>query len=473
MTLRAAALLVMALLLAPALAQPPSVRFELGHRGEFVTERWNPLRVTLRDIGSVRLEIRVDQGSLREGEKPMIYRTLLPGGTGISVFEDDLYLPGWRRFSWSARAEGSTIASGSFDPKEKSVQPLDLLISSRPGRWRGQFEAEARTLEVAAGDLPERVAAYDGVRTLLIDGSAASPRLEAVAAAAAAGVRVVLLDPLPIGHRELDVLAPDPVQRLGTGWLLRGTDPEATLAAALALKREFPAGALQELRHELDISGPEPLPQLTLLIVAAGYGILTLLLISFGGLPGTLASLSLALLASLVAWGYLRPERAQIERELTISVGAGDLAIRYQVHTLFTLPAGSIRSEIIAYPLGGIPYLVTPSGTRFDLDRWTTSTLLAKPGLDRALLTWEGGALENRSDSLLTDLYVVGLGHQGVLAAGERLVPRPAQDLPLSSLYTRLLDLGLPSGTGLARSRQGLVIALPDPRPELSAGRAP
>ena len=158
---------------------------------------------------------------------------------------------------------------------------------------------------------------------------------------------------------------------------------------------------------------------------------------------------------------------------MTISVGAGDLAIRYQVHTLFTLPAGSIRSEIIAYPLGGIPYLVTPSGTRFDLDRWTTSTLLAKPGLDRALLTWEGGALENRSDSPLTDLYVVGLGHQGVLGAGERLVPRPAQDLPLSSLYTRLLDLGLPSGTGLARSRQGLVIALPDPRPELSAGRAP
>ena len=253
MALRLAALLATALLLAQALAQPPSVRFELGHGGEFVTERWNPLRVTLRDIASVRLEIRVDQGSLREGEKPMVYRTLLPGGTGISVFEDDLYLPGWRRFSWSARAEGSTIASGSFDPKEKSVQPLDLLISSRPGRWRGQFEAEARTLEVPAGDLPERVAAYDGVRTLLIDGSAASPRLEAVAAAAAAGVRVVLLDPLPSGHRELDVLAPEPAQRLGTGWLLRGTDPEATLATALALKRELPGrrppGASPRARH--------------------------------------------------------------------------------------------------------------------------------------------------------------------------------------------------------------------------------
>ena len=160
---RVTAFVAALLLAACSLAQVPTATFELGFGGHFVTERWNPLRLTLRDVRAVELELRIDQGSLRAGERLLTYRVHVRGGTGISVFEDELFVPGWRRFTWTVSRDGSTLASGAFDPKEKTLQPLDLLLSGQPGRYRGTFEPEARTLELAAGDLPERAAAYDGV----------------------------------------------------------------------------------------------------------------------------------------------------------------------------------------------------------------------------------------------------------------------------------------------------------------------
>src|SRR5690606_37935340 len=111
--------------------------------------------------------------------------------------------------SWSLRAPEAVLASGSVTGRDQDTRPLDLVISREPGRYLAAFGTGTRVIDVAAAALPIEVAAYDRVRTQIIDGTTTAPRLEAVAAAAAAGAVVVLHGELPPSHRELRLLAAD------------------------------------------------------------------------------------------------------------------------------------------------------------------------------------------------------------------------------------------------------------------------
>lgn len=104
----APALVAAALLVAgSALAQGPNraAELELGFGGAIVADAWNPLRLVLRDVGSVQLEVAIDRGTLRDGERWSVYRADLPGGSGLSVFEDELFVPVWRSLQWTVRSE--------------------------------------------------------------------------------------------------------------------------------------------------------------------------------------------------------------------------------------------------------------------------------------------------------------------------------------------------------------------------------
>src|SRR5690606_113163 len=107
------------------------------------------------------------------------------------------------------------------------------------GAYRGAyleaFGPDVRLAEVSAADLPAEAAAYDGVRSLLIDGSVAAPRLEAVAAAVAGGAVVALRGPLPTSHAELELLlGGSGAARLGAGALFMDDSDPATLVNRLA-----------------------------------------------------------------------------------------------------------------------------------------------------------------------------------------------------------------------------------------------
>ena len=494
-----------------------------------VADAWNPLRLTMRDVPNAELVIDIDQGGLREGPRLVRYRAPLPAGGGMAVFEDDIYLPPrWRSFAWAVRSGDVTLASGTFDPRVAlNPRPLQLVSADGVGRWRALFEdlrnssdrggsrggsntggssplepdgtdGEARVIEVT-GNLPERAAAYDGVETLLLDGTAPAPRLEAVIAAAAAGVKVLLIDPLPQSFGPLRALAPEPAQRLGSGWLVRSADGSAETASSNTV--------LDTVLDTVDVSAltsalltpdlleaPQGAPTKPLLFGLTAYLLLTFLLVRFGGAPGLLTALAVVPVASFAAWGYVRPSSEMPVRSRTLSIGADGLAYKGEVRTFFRfsggevtgppqarlLEADTLATNTVAEALrdvlqdaappttsgtadADVLYERTPEGLRFDLPRWSSVALLLAPRLEPARLEWQGGALVNTGTDALVDVYIVGEGLQEDAPPASAQTPRAGEentrDLPL--VYRELLPR-LPEGAAIARQGGHIFVALPE-----------
>ncbi len=503
-----------------------------------VADAWNPLRLTMRDAPNAELVIDIDQGGLREGPRLVRYRAPLPAGGGMAVFEDDIYLPPrWRSFAWAVRSGDVTLASGTFDPRVTlNPRPLQLVSADGVGRWRALFEGssnsssggsdtdnlsggsstggsstlgtdgtdgEARVIEVT-GSLPERAAAYDGVETLLLDGTAPAPRLEAVIAAAAGGVTVLLIDPLPQNFEPLRALAPEPAQRLGSGWLVRSSDGDAE-AASLGTVRDTVLG--NTVLDTVDVSAltsalltpdlleaPQGAPTRPLLFGLTAYLLLTFLLVRFGGTPGLLTALAVVPVASFAAWGYVRPSSEMPVRSRTLSIGAGGLAYKGEVRTFFRfsrgevtgppqarlLEADTLATNTVAEALrdvlqdaapattsgtagADVLYERTPEGLRFDLPRWSSVALLLAPRLEPARLEWQDGALVNTGTDALVDVYIVGEGLQEDAPPASAQTPRAGEentrDLPL--VYRELLPR-LPEGAAIARQGGHIFVALPE-----------
>jgi hypothetical protein len=457
-----ATLLALILSAGTALAQTraAAVTFELGFGGEVVAGAWNPLRVLVRDLPGATLEVWLDQGSLRQGVVPLTYRAELTGGTGLTQFEDDVYIPDWNALTWAVRSDGATVASGSLSGRRHlDARPIHLLLTQNPGSWRDLYGIEARLAEVPALGLPERSAAYDGVASLLIDGTAVAPRLSAVAAAATAGVDVYLVSELPASHNDLTLLAPNPQQRLGAGWLLRGEPRRSAVELPGALRVDVNA-LLQGLRSTDPDLGPEPLPQLFILAAAAAYSLLVLVLVRFAGTPGLLAGLGLAAVVSLASWRALRPAQPLERASVTLDVGGGDLAQRIGIEHLFSLPDGAVDLVGSYRPVHVRAFDIGPDGTALRLQRWQAETLVARPQLVPASLTWMGSDLINRGDTTLEELVVRGLGPQPPLAPGDRTAAIAGEERPLSPTMRALLDL-VPVGSALAQVEGRYVLALP------------
>ncbi len=442
----------------PVWAQQRDIKLELGFAGEIVADNWNPLRLTMRDQPDAELVLEIDHGNLREGSKIFRYLAPLSGQRGISVFEDDVFIPVWRSFSWLVQSGEVILASGSFDRRQLDPRPLELILSNDIGTARTFFDKEARVIEAKADDLPERVASYQGVNTLLLDGSAANPRLAAVVAATVAGVKTLILEPLTPERTALLRLAPEPRQRLGAGWIARA--PAANAAEVLT---DLPSLELKPLTEALlspeMTREPTGIPQFIVLLLAGLYLVLILLMIRFGRGPGILAALSLSLVLSLAAWGYFRPQQETLLRARSLHLGSGDLALTSELQTLFRLPEGLERLNLQARPLDVDNYRQSPTELSFAMPRWSQATLILRPVLSNAQLQWQGEMLVNNSSQNLSDVFVLGLGPQGTLPPGASLLLRFSDDGLVPALY-QPLSAALPVGTALARRGGQIHVAL-------------
>jgi hypothetical protein len=446
---------MLALLLTVGQAQRESVTLTLGYDNELVSGRWNPLRIVTRDVPAAELVMTFDQGSLQVGAVPAEYRVELPGGSGISVFEDDLFIPAFRALTWRLVAGGQVLASGGYDRRSIDAEPVHLILSANPGRYLNIY-ANLRTVDIGPGELPARLAAYDGVASLLLDGSTAAPSLDVISAAMTAGVSVYLLPELPASYAEIVALAAAYPQ-LGLGSLQQITPealPDALAVSQLASWRDATAALMTPDLLEY----PEAPPQLLLFAAVAGYLLLLLLLLRFGGAPGLLSSLLLAGFAAMMAWGYVRSDASQLEAARTLELSRGPLARVERVHSLISLPAQEIRREGAAAPQGVLPYRQTDTATQFTAARWSQSTWVERPRLATASFFWQQGELVNRRNEPLSAVYVIGLGAQRNLAAGERLMPEPGE-----TSHERYRDLipYLPEGTALAMAGEAVFAALP------------
>ncbi len=445
-------------------------RVILGLGGKLVAGAWNPLEVTVRDAAATTLEVRIDEGDLVTGPRIVRYRASLPGGSGVSVFDDDLYVPAFQTLSWRLVSAGRVLASGSLGAREADGRPLQVVVSADPGAWRAAYPSDARVVDVAAPELPARAAAYDGVASLLIDGTAASPRTASVAAAAAGGAEVLLAGALPASQAGLARLAGSGVSRLGAGEVRRVPASVGAASRALADWHEQDRGALlAALAATPLVRSPRSAPQPLVLSLAAAYALLALLSLRFGGTPGVLATVALALVLSVAGWRLMRPPAAVISAGRTLMVGGGELALGLSVAERLTLPAGEVSVAGAARPLTPEPYLTDAGGTHVQLPRWHGVTLALRPSLGQAALRYQGGRLRNAGTTALRDVYVVGMGAQGDLAAGASRAVAPGEEGAASPMMARLGAL-LPRGTALAEGPQRLWVALP---PTITDGGTP
>jgi hypothetical protein len=437
---------------------PQDLQLELGFNNTLVADHWNPIKLTRRDQPAQTLILTIDQGTLRGGEVLAVYRKELGAANGLDVFEDDVYLPAWRRFSWRIENSERVFASGTIERREVNAQPLTLLVSAQPERWLKSFAADARILGVPFSLLPERLASYDGVETLLIDGTAPAPTLEAVTSAAVAGVKILLLENLSENHAELELLAPKVRQRLGAGWIAR-TSAEGVRATLSMLTPLTPKTLVTALVNDDLHQRPPLVSSMVVLGAASSYALATLLFIRFLGSAGLLTSFLLAALASVGAWTWLRPEKPQLTQTRTIILNA-DLAYVGGVQSLFTLPDADVSLNLIAHPTDLRAYTQQTDMLYLKLPRYSEVVLEYRPTLASATLRLEGETLQNLTDAPMTNVYIKGLGMQADIAAQQMLTLAQGEEVEVNKLYEVLLPL-VPDGTALAQQDTSLHIALP------------
>lgn len=444
-------LTILMALAAPAWGQSRNIEVTFGFSGEVVAEAWNPLRVTVRDQPDLELLIDIDYGTLREGTQRFEYRATLAGGSGLRIVEDDIFIPAWRSFTWQVRSDAAILASGSIDRRLVDPRPLTLLVAAQPGAYRELFPREARLVEVRASELPERAAAYAGVEALLVAASFEQPRREALLAAAAAGSHVLLAEEDPT----LTALLKDGPKRLGAGWLSTA-EPHRGLARLelAALTEALITPALSRT--------PDNLPPLNLVVVAAAYLLVILLLVRFGGMPGLLSCFGLTVLVSAVAWVVLRPAEETLIRSRSLIVSAGGLAYEVDVLGVFSYPAQTLTLEREARPLSAASWRLSPGELALPIPRWSSLVLVSKPRLRPAALEWHDGDLVNRGTEALGEVFIVGLGAQAPLPAGAIRPPEHLADPIAPPLYEPLVPL-LPEGTALGRNGGRIYVALPGP----------
>lgn len=433
---------------------------EIGVGGNIVVDAWNPVRLVTRDVpAGTRLVLTLDQGSLRRGPIPLEVVLAVPGGAGISVVDSLVYVSAFSSVSWALRGPESVLASGSLAGRDQDTRPLDLVLSREPGRYLSAFGSGTRVIDVAAAALPIEVSAYDGVRTMIIDGTTTAPRLEAVAAAAAGGAIVVLHGDLPPSHRELLLLLADPgsagsVTRtaLGAGVVLASSGaPSDAVAAALSFPVLDRAALVAVLAAQPLVERPGGPSQALVLIAAGLFSLLTLAMVRWFAAPGIVGAAVVAMLLSVVAWRAFRPEQAQLTGTARLAVVGGDLATLTELREVLTLPATVIDAPRTARPLLPQPYGLDAEGTHYSVARWRAVTLVMAPVVTAPALLQRDAQLVNGGAGVLSEVIVVGLGPQPDIAPGAAVAVTATEDGPLSAVYSGMIP-HLSPGTVVALS---------------------
>lgn len=448
--------LALAVLAALSLAQAQArVDLEIGVGGNVVVGAWNPLRVVARDVplGS-RLEVTFDQGTLRSGAVPFRLELPVSGGPGLSVVEHSVYVAPFASVTWALFGDGGVVASGSVSGRGQDSRPLDVVLSRRSGNYIVAFGPDGRVVDVSASQLPLEPAAYDGVRSLIVDGTAAAPRLEAVAAAAAGGALVVIHGPLPASHAELSLLASADVSPLAAGAVLAldgGFNDIAVAVQRHAAVRPPRPELVAAVAARPFVTPPEPLRLQVVVAAAAVFSLLAVTATRLFGAPGLASALLLAGLLSGAGWLYARPTQPQMIGSRTLALVGGELALATRLEERYTLPATTVQVGRLARPLDARPYQVDETGLRLDLPGWRSVVLVMAPEVVDSPLALDSGSLLNRGRSPLTDVLVVGLGPQPDLAPGARAAPARGEDGPPHEAYAALVPL-LPAGSVVALS---------------------
>lgn len=420
---------------------------------QVVVDAWNPVRLIANDVppGSV-LTVTIDQGSLRSGPIPATLTLPVSGGGGVSVVEERLYVPAFQSISWSLANDQRVISSGSLAGREQDSRPLDLIVSREPGRYASAFAGEARVIDLTASQLPLTADAYDGVRSVIIDGSGTAPRLEAVAAAAAGGAIVVLHGQLPGSHAELELLKDGPLSRLGAGAVAATSGaPVDAVAAVESFSTLDRAGFLDALTAAPLIEPPSPAPQALVLAVAAAFGLIVIALLRLFSAPGLVSAVMLAALLSFAGWRALRPSESELVGNRTLAIAGGPLALSVEAREYFTLPATVVDVPDGARPLLPRAYTLDRSGMHVALARWRSLVVTLPPAVSDSPLRYAEERLGNIGDATLSDVIVIGVGPQGELAAGATARLEMAEQGPLPALYEGLAG-SLPKGSLLATS---------------------
>jgi hypothetical protein len=453
--------------LGSALAQPARLAaLELGFGGALVADAWNPLRLTLRDVGPVDLEIVIDQGSLREGNLPLVYRARVPGGSGLSVFDDEVYVPMWRSLTWTARAGATIVASGSIPRSDGDRRPIDLVVTESPGPWRSRLGDGARVVDLPAERLVARSAAYDGIRSVIVAGDGEGPRPDALVSAAAAGAVVILSEAAALAPTlaALAPDAPDAWRRVGAGWIASeaALDPGPAVLEAVRTDHAATVSAFAAV-DRLQI--PSSTPSITLLFGAAAYALAVLIVLRFGGAPGIVAASALAVAASLVAWTSLRPASPTLSVSRDIVIGGAGLGQRWRLHDILSLPAADVRLDGAARPVRAMPLETGPDGTMVSLARWRSQQLLERPRVTDVWLRWAAdGTLVNDGPRPLTQVQVKGGESYGTVAPGAAASGVTRDPLPASTLARALLDV-VAAGMAIANDGSTWFVTLAnDPR---------
>ena len=432
-----------------------SASLELGFGGALVADAWNPLRLVLRDVGPVTFELAIDRGTLRDGERWSVYRAELEGGSGLSVVEDEVFVPVWRSLSWTVRSGGLTVASGSVARTQADRRPLDVIVGE-PGPVVRSRVIGARSVDLAADRLPLRSAAYDGVGRVIVATPSARP--QALLAAAVAGAEVVLTA-AAAANPDLNALLPAGGERaVGAGRLV---SIDAWRPAPDAAWRPDQAALLSAFAAAERIALPRPAPVLPLLIAASAYALAVLLVLRFAGVPGVTAALVLALGASLAVWTPLRPERPTIDATRDLVVGAEGIGQRWRLHERLTLPAQTLVLDVAGWPLTDVEARLGPASVAVDLPRWRHLLVVERPRTTALpLLQRADGAWHNQGAVPLTVVAIRGGDHVDDVPP-DALVPPPTRDArPLPSIALALLEL-VPEGAAVASDGAQWFVALP------------
>jgi hypothetical protein len=441
----------------------PLAEVVLGFRGAPVADAWNPVRVRVRDVGDGEVRLTIDQGSLLEGELPWTVVVPIAGGGGVRVLDVDVFLPAWRSLRWTVDAGGLRLASGALARTEADRRPVDLVVSSRAGEVVGALGG--RALDVAASDRPARAAAYGGVRSVWLDGTAPLPEPRALAAAAAGGAVVVVQ-----GAARTDAaLAAVRGAAAGYGgwwgtgaggwWFGEPPDGAALTAARLdvaALATAFAAADAVDL--------PRFPPPLHVALASAAYVLLIAVAWRVGGPAGGVTWAWIVLAVGAATFAVWRPDAAQLVQQRALHVASRDLGLRQRAYDVVTLPAATLGIDGVARPasplLGGVRHGATPR-TEVVLGRWRGATLLEAPQAASAALGWgDDGAPRAIGDVALAGVRVVGGAAWPLLEPGAA-PGTPTDPTPLAATEAAFEAL-LPVGTAWARSGADWHVLLPD-----------
>lgn len=328
----------------PAVAQPRA-ELMLGVAGAPVAEAWNPVRAVVRDAPGALLRLEIDAGGLEHGAVPQIVSARAAPAGGVQRIDLDVPFPSWRRVSWRIEHGERVLASGGLGARDRDGRPLHLVVSARPSRWADAFGPDARVVVATAADLPTRAASWDGVATLLLDGSAAAPADAVVVTAAAAGVRVLAPLEGPAGYAPIARLVQDGPSSLGAG-SLEGV-PAAALAAGrlgaappLAWGRDARRAATRAAAEALPAPTWDHLPKLLVAGVTIGFAASVWTLLWLGG-PAGVASAALVVVAAAVALPAARPPEPEPRTRGAVILASNGLGLRTDLVALARLPEGA------------------------------------------------------------------------------------------------------------------------------------